>query len=170
MLIESNDNIALPESIDYLFDNTQMDIITFLCILGCSKKKKIGLDELIFYYALIVSYADLIIDEGAIDLGGRDAKYDANSLYMYMNDHLKYILLYLSNNNLIAIFNEDGNYYKQTLVSITDSGKECVAKLENKYFIDLLTRGKNVMKTVKYNNFNKGKLYRGEYYDADNVE
>jgi hypothetical protein len=170
MFIEQNDKLALPESIDYLFDNIIMDIVSFLCILSCLRKKRISLDELLFYYTLTVSRIDLKFENKTFLMGTQNAKYEANSLYLYMKDNILLILLYLSNNNLLLASNEVIGHSNQIILTITKNGSDCVAKLKHQHFINLMNRAKYVMKNVKYTITNKNMLFRGEYYDINEIE
>jgi hypothetical protein len=163
--------VALPENVKYLFENKQLDILSFLCILNCTKKKNIELDEFLFYYALVVSYVDLKFENSTVIFGIKNAKYEVNALFLYIKDNMNLILLYLSNNDLITISSKPvDDYYKQIFIAITENGRDIVANIRNNYFLNLVDRAKYVIKNVKYSRSNKNKLFRGEYYDADGIE
>ena len=167
----SNFELALPENVNFLFDNKQLDTLSFLCVLSCFKKKQIGLDEFIFYYALVVSCINLKIDNTTVIFGIKNAKYEFNALFLYMQDNIQLILLLLSNNDLITVsFETVDDYYKQLLIAITEQGRDIVLKLKNMYFHDLEDRAKYIIKNVKNTKSNRNKLFRGEYYDADGIE
>lgn len=166
MFNDVNDFINLPENIEYLFGNIVLDTASFLCVLGCFKKKNIELDEFLFYYSLSASYVDLRVDNNTLNFGTRNAKYEIDSLFLYIKDHAQFIITYLANNELIDLSVDKTKYPYNILISINNKGKNHVEKLENKYFYELIQRTKEVIKSAKYTKSNRDKVFRGEYYDA----
>lgn len=166
MFSELNDFINLPENIEYLFNNIVLDTASFLCALSCFKKKNIVLDEFLFYYSLSASYVDLKVDNNTLNFGIQNAKYEPDSLCLYINDHAQFILTYLANNELIYLSVDKSKYPYNILVSISNEGKKHVEKFQNVYFYELIERTKEVIKSVKYTKYNRDKVFRGDYYDA----
>ena len=166
MLNEKDNLLNLPENVEYLFDNVMMDIASFLCVLSCFKKK-IGLDEFLFYYSLSLSDVDLKLENNSLVLGVKNAKYEVSSLYLYMKDHFQYIITYLSHNQLINLIVDKSKVSQSILIIIKPNGKNCIAKMQTEYYLNLIKRTKVVIKSAKYTRVNKDKVFKGEYYDTD---
>lgn len=137
-------NIRLPDLMDILFENPQLERTRVICILSSFPKHKNGitLKELAYYYALIVSEYETSPE--------KELRYNIANLYITLQLKMKKIIPELNNLEYIEVFGSIGSTFDSIKVKLNTLGIEVVNSLENEYFKEFKAQVEEVKKNYKY--------------------
>lgn len=155
-----NIETGLPVSINLLFNNVYLDIITVLCVASIlrNKKAEVKTRELLFYYT-IISAQESDLEEHKVQK--IDSVNFYSSTYFRILRDINEIFLYLYNLGLVN-YNSNGkvNILDSTCI-ITDIGIKLIENLESKFIRELLSKVQKVKKDVKFSVLNEQMLLGG---------
>ena len=120
--------IKLPDLIDILFENPQLERTRIICILNCfhGKTKGISLKELAYYYAIIVSELNIHSEN--------ELRYNIANLYISLQWKIKRIIMELNTSEYIKVFNINEDIFDNIKIKLNKKGVDFVNSLENVYF------------------------------------
>ncbi|WP_347775979.1 hypothetical protein [Enterococcus faecalis] len=141
-----NESFNASLELELLFKNRKLEALKYLLVLYI-RNKKIGINELLYYYSIINI--------------GLDDSFDTPRINVYLKDKkaINQIVLFLDNLNFIII---DGNLTQKLenfKVKITDDGKDFIEKFEVTWMKEYLQSFEDIISLNKYeekkNRFNQ---------------
>ncbi|EHR4852472.1 hypothetical protein KUB85_002857, partial [Enterococcus faecalis] len=132
-----NESFNASLELELLFKNRKLEALKYLLVLYI-RNKKIGINELLYYYSIINI--------------GLDDSFDTPRINVYLKDKkaINQIVLFLDNLNFIII---DGNLTQKLenfKVKITDDGKDFIEKFEVTWMKEYLQSFEDIISLNKY--------------------
>lgn len=137
-------NMKLPDLIDILFENPQLERTRMMCILNHFIKNKngINLKELAYYYALIVSEYESDSQE--------ELRYNVVNLYISLQLKIKRIIIELNTLEYIEVYGTTESSFDKIKVKLNKSGIDFVDSLKSIYFKEFKEQIEKIKKNYKY--------------------
>lgn len=151
--------VELPLSIELLFQNKKLDIISLLCILSCFHKKRKGVtvDEATFYYSIVTSGAEISINDKVWDINDARAKVEVDANLMLIRERVKEIVIVLTNVGYVDF--EFSNEHVQ--LKINKSGLDIVNSLSSGYFSEIINKTNDIKEIIRFNKTNEKRIELG---------
>lgn len=141
-----------------IFNNEYLDVVSLLCTLYCFKRRKLCLEELIFYNSILMSNINIIVKDKEIFTDQSKSKTDIDVEFMKMDKKISKILILLINLEYVDIIDANKFQFK-----INKKGIDVVDNLESNYYKELVTLGTYLNKQLKYNKKNVQTVIGGEH-------
>jgi hypothetical protein len=152
-------NIELPLSVELLFQNKQLDILSLLCMLSCFSKKRKGitLEEIAFYYSIATSDAELFFEGEVWNINDTNAKVEVDANLMLIKDRIKEFIIILTNLKYIDFEFID----EQIHIKINKYGIDLVNSLDSDYFNNIIGKTNIVREHIRFNKTNEKRIEQG---------
>lgn len=142
--------VLIPLGTKIIFNNEYLEIMSLLCSLYCFRRKKLYIEEIIFYYSILKSDIDIVIENKEIIVDKSNAKIDIDVEFVKMHEMIYKSLVILVNFKYVDIIDIGQNIQ----FKISQDGIDVVKSLESEYYKDLITIGEYLNKELKYNRKN----------------
>jgi len=151
--------VELPLSVELLFQNKKLDIISLLCTLSCFYKKRKGVtvDEITFYYSIVTSDAEISINGQVWDMNDARAKVEVDANLMLIRERIKEFVIILTNMGYVDF--EFAN--EQVHLKINKSGLDIVNSLSSGYFTNIISKTNEVKEIIRFNKTNEKRIQLG---------
>ncbi|WP_169733573.1 hypothetical protein [Clostridiisalibacter paucivorans] len=150
------DKSKLPIDLKYLFENKYIECMQTLLILFLLKRRRKGIEieELLYYFTLLCMTTIKANNEFFID-----ETYIQNN-YLTLEKVVRDNILILSNHNYINVKIKSTKKKNKMYIKISDDGKEVVKNLENNFFEKEKEKIKYLTEKEKFSVENQRKVLR----------
>lgn len=139
----------VPLGARLIFNNEYLDAISLLCTLYCFSRRKLCLEEIIFYNSILMSDISIVVKDKKIFMDQSKSKTDIDVEFIKMDQKISKILVLLINLEYVDIIDNNSLQFK-----INKKGIEIVDNLDSDYYKELVALGKYLNKQLKYNKRN----------------
>lgn len=139
----------VPLGAKLIFNNEYLDVVSLLCTLYCFNRRKLSLQEIIFYNSILMSDISIVVKDKTFSMDQSKSKTDIDIEFMKMDQKVFKILILLTNLEYVDIIDNNNLQFK-----INKKGIEIVDNLDSEYYKELVILGKYLNKQLKYNKTN----------------
>lgn len=145
------EKIQLPLSVRLLFNNSELDAITTLCVLS-GINKKMNIRHLIFYYSIAISDLDdevlqLLLDESKQTV---ETVISRTGVYFDYYDKVRNLLLYLCNHGVVDIYSKkEAGSFLDLSCKVSKLGIAIQSEINSPHLIEITQRAKFAFENIK---------------------